>query len=66
MKVYCIAHVNGRYMFPVTGTKLYKRRGDAQKACDKYNAEHNKQLQAVVLVADNWHKEGNDEQERID
>lgn len=58
MKVYCIAYIDGRYMFPVSNTKIYKRLGDAKKACDKINAERpDGYIKATVLVADNWHKE---------
>lgn len=57
MKVYCIAYIDGRYMFPASNTKIYKRFGDAQKACDKLNASKQGGLEAIVLVADNWHKE---------
>lgn len=58
MKVYCIADVDERYMFPVSNTKIYKRLGDAKKACDKINAERpDGYIKATVLVADNWHKE---------
>lgn len=58
MKVYCIADVDERYMFPVSNTKIYKRHGDAKKACDKINAERpDGYIKATVLVADNWHKE---------
>lgn len=58
MKVYCIADVDERYMFPVSNTKIYKRHGDAKKACDKINAERpDGYIRATVLVADNWHKE---------
>ena len=60
MKVYCIADVDERYMFPVSNTKIYKRHGDAKKACDKINAERpDGYIKATVLVADNWHKEEN-------
>lgn len=60
MKVYCIAYIDGRYMFPASNTKIYKRFSDAKKACDKINAERPGN-RAVVLVADNWHEEDLDE-----
>lgn len=61
MKVYCIAYVDDRYMFPASNTKIYKRLGDAQKACNKLNASKPDRAQkAVVLVADNWHEEENE------
>ena len=60
MKVYCITDVDDRYMFPVSNTKIYKRLGDARKACDKINAKRpDGYIKATVLVADNWHKEEN-------
>ena len=57
MKVYCIAYVDGRYMFPASNTKIYKRLGDAKAACDRLNGSKPPGAKATVLVADNWHKE---------
>lgn len=58
MKVYCIAYVDDRYMYQASNTKIYKRFGDAKKACDKINdSKPDGAMKAIVLVADNWHKE---------
>lgn len=58
MNAYCIAYVSHGYMYPVSQSKLYKRHGDAQKACDRINADKPENaIKATVLCANNWHKE---------
>ena len=42
-----------------TKGKVYKSKGPAQKKCDQMNEERQESNKAVVLCADNWHKERN-------
>lgn len=58
MKVYIIATLHGPYMVPAHD-KVYKSKGPAQKKCDQMNEERQESNKAVVLCADNWHKERN-------
>ena len=54
MKVYIIALIDGKYMFPVYD-KVFKSKRAAVKKCE----ELSKDIKGTyhVLMANNWHKE---------
>ena len=56
MKVYCVAIISGKFMFPAEGSKIYKSKASAKKARDKLNKSRASFDKYVVLEADNWHE----------
>lgn len=58
MKVYILASVSGKYMYPIN-TKVYKSISGAKKALKIYKEQYPKS-DAKILAANNWQEE-NDE-----
>ena len=58
MKVYILAITEGTWMFPAGSGKIYKSKTAAYKAFEKYKKENGGGTNAKILVADNWHEEG--------
>jgi hypothetical protein len=55
MKVYVLANVSGRYMYPLN-TKVYKSISGAKKALKIYKEQYPKS-DAKILAANNWQEE---------
>lgn len=51
--VYCCFVIQGNYLM-LQDSKLYKRKGDANKRCKKLNVESNYEYK--VLAASGWHE----------
>ena len=57
-KVYMVASIMGKYMFPLDGT-IYMKKSTAEKKCKEVNDKLNSDY--IVVCADNWYDVANGE-----